>query len=82
MGFTRPTQKPTGHIEPQLCALQESYRMRPDGRRERYVLVQCTCGQQRTLKWTTWQHHRPRCCNRCRLLGIDARGFEAEYARG
>jgi len=82
MGFTRPAQKPTGHIEPQLCVLQESCRMRPDGRRERYVLVQCTCGQRRTLKWTTWQHHRPRCCNRCRLRDIDLHGFEAEYARG
>lgn len=82
MGFTRPAQKPTNRIEPQLCVLEESCRMRPDGRRERYVLVQCTCGQRRTLKRTTWLHHQPRCCNRCRLKDIDAHGFEAECARG
>jgi hypothetical protein len=81
LAFPHVAQKPTAHLEPQFCVLQESHRIRPDGRRERYVLVACTCGRRRTLKWTTWQHHRPRCCNRCRLRDIDALGFEAEYGR-
>jgi hypothetical protein len=81
LSFAHAASKSTAHIEPQFRVLQKSHRVRPDGRRERYVLVQCTCGQRRTLKWTTWQHHRPRCCNRCRLRAIDALGFEAEYGR-
>ncbi len=81
LAFERAIPRPSARIEQQLCALQETYRVRPDWRRERYVLVQCKCGRRRTLKWVTWEHHKPRCCNRCRLRDIDARGFEAEYGR-
>jgi hypothetical protein len=62
--------------------LSARYKVRKDnGRRERYATVQCTCGTKRELKWSVWLHQRPRCCNRCRLREVDARGFEAEYGR-
>lgn len=65
-----------------LSLISTRYKVRADnGRRERYALVQCGCGRQRELKWSVWVHHRPTCCNRCRMRDINARGFEAEYGR-
>jgi endogenous inhibitor of DNA gyrase (YacG/DUF329 family) len=64
-----------------LRELSRTTRTRPDGRTEAYVQVECVCGRRRVLKLTTWLHHQPHCCNRCRLRDIDLRGFEAEHAR-
>lgn len=63
-----------------LVLVRWFYRSRR-GHKERFVEVRCTCGRRRTLQWTKWQHHRPQCCNRCRLRGVERRGFEAELAR-
>ena len=69
-------------LQCRLELLSTRYKVRADnGRRERYALVRCTCGRQRELKWCAWVHHRPACCNRCRMRDINARGFEAEYGR-
>lgn len=64
-----------------LRELGRTTRTRSDGRTEAYVQVECSCGRRRVLKLTTWLHHQPHCCNRCRLRGVDRHGFEAEYAR-
>jgi len=61
-----------------LRELSRTTRTRPDGRTEAYVQVECACGRRRVLKLTTWLHHQPHSCNRCRLREIDAHGFEAE----
>jgi hypothetical protein len=81
MAIRRPVLKPTARIGTQLRVLEHGHRVQPDGRRVRYVLVECKCGRRRTLRWSRWKHDPPRCCNRCRLADIDLRGFEAEYAR-
>jgi hypothetical protein len=80
MAGARPAQRPTSRAVPLFVELGRSYRRRPDGRKERYVQIQCTCGRRRTLKLSTWEQHKPRCCNRCRLRDIDALGFKAEGA--
>jgi hypothetical protein len=64
-----------------LRELSRTTRQRPDGRTEAYVQVECSCGRRRVLKLTTWLHHQPHCCNRCRLREVDAHGFEAERPR-
>lgn len=76
----QPVVPPTEQLRCQFTVVRTLYRARP-GHRERYVEVVCDCGQRRVLKWSTWAHKRPLCCNQCRLRGINARGFEAEYAR-
>ena len=68
------------HLRVRLVVLRELSRQRP-GHNEKYVEVQCECGQKRTMKLSTWEHKRPLCCNKCRLRGVNARGFEAEFAR-
>ena len=67
--------------EATLEVVREVTRRSSSGHRERYVEVRCTCGNRRVLKWATWTHQRPACCNRCRLRQVDARGFEPEFAR-
>jgi endogenous inhibitor of DNA gyrase (YacG/DUF329 family) len=77
---TLPAPAPTARLKPRMVVVRQFFRERI-GHRERYVEVRCECGRARVLKWSTWVHARPQCCNRCRLRDIDARGFEAEYAR-
>ena len=79
-GKAQPRAAPTAPLRCRFTLLRELSRQRV-GHKERYVEVQCECGQKRTLKWSTWEHKRPLCCNQCRLKDINARGFEAEYAR-
>lgn len=79
-GNAQPAAAPTEPLRCRFTIVRTLYRARP-GHREKYVEVQCECGQKRTLKWSTWEHKRPLCCNQCRLKDINARGFEAEYAR-
>jgi hypothetical protein len=69
---------PALQLASQFRELGRTTRARPDGRTEQYVQVECSCGRRRVLKLTTWLHHQPRCCNRCRLRDVDAHGFEAE----
>ncbi len=49
------------------------------GRTETFAVAGCTCGAKRTMAIHIWRHHRPECCNKCRLRYIDAHGFEAEH---
>jgi hypothetical protein len=67
-------------LRSQLVLLRSFYRQR-SGHRERYVEVRCSCGRKCRLQWARWVRERPHSCNRCRLRGIDARGFEPELAR-
>jgi endogenous inhibitor of DNA gyrase (YacG/DUF329 family) len=68
--------------EPSRFELLGEFMRRTNSRRaERWAEVRCSCGRKRWLKWATWEHHRPACCNKCRLRGVDLNGFEAEYAR-
>jgi len=76
-----PAPVPTPPSESTLEVVRELTRRSTGGHRERYVEVRCTCGRRRVLKWATWTHQRPACCNRCRLRQVDARGFEPEFAR-
>jgi endogenous inhibitor of DNA gyrase (YacG/DUF329 family) len=77
----RRSRQPPTQLATLLRELCRTTRTRPDGRTEAYVQVECACGRRRVLKLTTWLHHQPHCCNRCRLRGVDLHGFEAEYAR-
>lgn len=79
-GNTQPTAAPTEPLRCRFTVVRQLYRQRV-GHRERYVEIQCECGQRRTLKWSTWLHKPPLQCNQCRLKDIQTRGFEAEYAR-
>jgi hypothetical protein len=76
----RPVPLPTDQLRTTMTVVRTLFRQRTK-HRERYVEVRCSCGRRRVLKWSTWVHEQPRCCNRCRLRGIDERGFEAEYPR-
>jgi hypothetical protein len=67
--------------ESTLVVVAEFTKRNSSGHRERYVQVKCTCGSRRMLKAATWTHQRPACCNKCRLRQVEARGFEAEFAR-
>ena len=80
VGKAPPAVAPTAPLKSKFTVLRELYRTRP-GFKEKYVEVQCECGQRRVLKWATWAHRRPACCGKCRLKSIEAKGFEAEYAR-
>jgi hypothetical protein len=71
-----PSEQPST----QFKFLRAFYKQRPK-HKERFVEVQCSCGRKRTLQWSTWMHHRPACCNKCRLKAVERNGFEAEYAR-
>lgn len=48
---------------------------------EKFVVVQCACGAQRTMRLSTYNAQRPLTCKACRLAAIKRHGFEAEYAR-
>lgn len=48
---------------------------------EKFVVVQCACGVQRTMRLSTYNAQRPLTCKACRLAAIKRNGFEAEYAR-
>lgn len=50
-----------------------------NGRTEQFAVAECTCGTTRTMAIHIWRHHRPECCNKCRLRAIDTHGFEAEH---
>ena len=79
-GSAQPPAAPTESLRCRFTVVRELSKQRV-GHKERYVEVQCECGQKRTLKWSTWTHKPPLQCNKCRLRGVNARGFEAEYAR-
>lgn len=92
-----PLRRYAGLCRQCVVAREPSWRARPEpsrfellgeflrgtraGRQERWAEVRCSCGRKRWLKWATWEHHRPACCNKCRLRGVEQNGFEAEYAR-
>lgn len=81
---SKPKGPPPDKLVTRLVVVRLLYRERGhhgQTRRERYVEVRCACGRKCTMAWARWQHHRPLSCNKCRLSGIAARGFEAEYAR-
>jgi len=78
---SRRAPQPPAPLASLLRELSRTTRQRPDGRTEAYVQVECSCGRRRVLKLTTWLHHQPHCCNRCRLREVDAHGFEAERPR-
>jgi len=78
---SRRAPQPPAPLASLLRELSRTTRQRPDGRTEAYVQVECSCGRRRILKLTTWLHHQPHCCNRCRLREVDAHGFEAERPR-
>lgn len=63
-----------------MVVVRVLYRQRT-GRRERFVEARCSCGRLRVVAWWVWQNRRPASCNRCRLRGVEARGFEAEHGR-
>ena len=71
-----PTDVLLGH----MTVVRTFYKQRL-GHRERYAELVCDCGVKREIRWSTWVHHKPLSCNRCRLRGIDRNGFEAERPR-
>jgi hypothetical protein len=87
MARMKPAIAPTTPLKSVFRVVRRFSRKRADGKLERYVEVRCggtrgvACGRRRTLKATTWRHHRPRCCSACTLREIDTYGFEAEHGR-
>lgn len=71
-----PPAAPTDKLRTRMTVVREWVREHP--KRERVVELRCSCGQRRVLKLSTFNLHRPHCCQRCRLRDVDRYGFEAE----
>lgn len=54
-------------VEPHYELITEYMHKKPNGHRERYVRVRCSCGRKSRMSRRTWLRRRPAGCHRCRL---------------
>lgn len=74
--------QPTDKLRSQMTLVGVEWRRRAGhDKRERFALLRCSCGTERSIYYHLWVHRPPACCNACRLRGVEANGFEAERKR-
>lgn len=77
-----PPPKPTDRLRSSMTLVGVEMRARPGHTtRERFAIVRCSCGVQRSIYYHLWIARPPACCKACRLRAVEASGFEPEQTR-